>query len=207
MPVARLWPWQGHVTHPHPPANPTIELLQSRRSAPVRLLAEPAPTDAEIDQILTIAARVPDHARLVPWRFIVIGNAAGQKLGEVIADTYRADHPEVDAERLQLERGRLTRAPLVIAVVSRTRENPNAPEWEQILSAGAACMNLVTAANALGYSTNWHTEWYAYDRRVLDAVGLEPTERIAGFIHMGTSAEHPGERPRPALSEIVTRYA
>jgi nitroreductase len=153
-----------------------------------------------------IASRVPDHGKSVPWRFIVIEHTGATILGDTIAEMYTNDHPDADPERIATEHKRLTRAPLVIAVVSHTYEHPKATEWEQILSTGAACMNLVTAANAMGYATNWLTEWYAYDRRSLDKLGLGPTERIAGLIHIGTSTEPPADRPRPNLSEIVTRY-
>lgn len=187
--------------------NPTLDLLKTRRSVAPRLLTAPAPSGADLDTLLTIAARVPDHARVVPWRFIVIRGEGATQLGTVIADTYLADHPDADAERLALERTRVTRAPLVIAVVSNPKPHPKAPEWEQILSAGAVCMNLTVAANAMGYATNWLTEWFAFDRRVLDAMGLAATERIAGFIHIGTPVETPSDRERPALSDIVTEYA
>lgn len=182
-----------------------IELLQTRRSVAPRHLAPPGPNEGQLREILTIAARVPDHGRLVPWRFIVIGPEAGRRLGETIEQVYAADHPDAPAERLALERGRLTRAPLVIAVVSRARPHDKIPEFEQILSAGAACMALVLAANALGFSTNWITEWYAFDRRVLSALHLAEDENIAGFVHIGTATEPPSERVRPDLDEIVTR--
>lgn len=186
--------------------NPTIELQRTRRAVAPRLLAEPGPSEDELVTMLTIAARVPDHGRLAPWRFIVIDRDAAVRLGDVIARTYAADHPETDAERLTVERTRLTQAPLVIAVVSRAAPHEKIPEWEQILSAGMATMNLIIAANALGYATNLYTQWYAYDRRVLDALGLAPHERIAGFVHVGTAAERPADRARPMLGEIVTRY-
>jgi nitroreductase len=186
--------------------NPAIELLSTRRSVPPRLLTAPAPSEGEIETMLTIAARVPDHGRVVPWRFIVIGPEGGARLGNLIADTFAADHPDALPATIDVERARLLRAPLVIAVVSNTREHPKAPEWEQILSAGAAAMSLLIAANALGYAGNWHTEWYAYDRRILDELGLAEHERIAGFIHIGTASEQPADRPRPALAEVVVRY-
>ncbi len=184
--------------------NETIELLRTRRSVAVRLLKPPAPSRDEIETMLKIASRVPDHGGAIPWRFIVIDNEAGARLGRVIHDLYRADNAEAGEEQLAAELGRLTRAPLVIGVVSRTYEHPKAPEWEQILSAGAACMTLVIAANALGYATNWHTEWYAYDRRFLDVLGLAPSERIAGLIHIGSADERPADRRRPELADIVT---
>jgi nitroreductase len=97
-------------------------------------------------------------------------------------------------------------APLVVAVVSRAAPHVKIPEWEQVLSSGAAAMNLVTAAHALGFAANWITEWYAYDRRVLDALGLGANEKIAGFVHIGRAAKPPEDRPRPPLSEIVSRF-
>ncbi len=183
-----------------------IQLLSTRRSVAPRLLTQPAPSGAELDKLLTIASRVPDHGRLVPWRFIVIERQGAERIGEVIARTFAEDNPDADAERLAMERGRLLRAPLVVAVVSRARPHAKIPEREQLLSAGAACMSLVMAANAMGYSTNWLTEWYAYDRRVLAELGLGDDETIAGFIHVGTPVEASPERPRPDLSDIVTRY-
>ena len=96
-------------------------------------------------------------------------------------------------------------APLAVAVVSRAGPHVKIPEWEQVLSAGAAAMNLVVAANASGFSTAWLTEWYAYDRRILDALGpSRPSEKMAGFVHIGTAREVPADRPRPDLAEIVT---
>jgi len=186
--------------------NPTIDLLLRRRSVPPRLLAAPAPTRAEIRTLLTIASRVPDHGRAVPWRFLVIEAEGGARLGDMITETFRSDHPDATPEALQFERGRLLRAPLVIAVISSTHEHPKAPEWEQILSAGAAAMSLVVAANAMGYGANWHTEWYAYDRRIMNVLGLRESERVAGFVHIGTAAERPDDRPRPALDDVVLRY-
>jgi len=111
-----------------------------------------------------------------------------------------------EATSRERERERLTRAPLVIAVVSRAAPHVKIPEWEQVLSAGAAAMSLVLAANALGYGANWITEWYAYDRAVLDALGLKPHERIAGFVHIGRPPQPTEDRPRPPLNEIATRF-
>jgi nitroreductase len=186
--------------------NETIALLQTRRSVPPAGLAGPAPTEEELRTILTIAARVPDHGKLVPWRFIVFEGEARHEAGELIARIFAADNPEADEQRIAVERKRLAHAPLVIAVVSRAAPHVKIPEWEQVLSAGAACLNLVIAANALGFATSWITEWYAYDRRVLDGLGLAPHERIAGFVHIGRAAARPEDRVRPRLDEIVTRY-
>jgi nitroreductase len=186
--------------------NATLDLLRTRRSVPPPMLSGPGPTPEDLDAILTVASRVPDHGKLAPWRFIVIEGEGAARIGEVIANTYATDHPEADEARLAAERGRLSHAPLVVAVVSRAGPHVKIPDWEQVLSAGAAAMNLVVAANALGYRTAWLTEWISYDRRILDALGLAPEERLAGFVHIGRAEQVPSDRPRPELSAIVTRF-
>ncbi len=184
--------------------NETLALLAARRSVPPHLLAEPAPEGAELDTLLTLGSRIPDHGKLAPWRFIVIRGEARRRIGEAIAAAFRADEPGADDKRIQIERDRLARAPLVIAVVSKAAPHVKIPVWEQVLSAGASLMTMTIAANAMGYGTAWLTEWFAYDRRVLDALGLAPEERIAGFLHVGTPAERQPDRPRPPLADIVT---
>jgi len=184
-----------------------LNLLKTRRSLkPVELLA-PGPTPAEIETLLTVASRVPDHGKLTPWRFIVFEDEARVQAGLPIAAAFLAKYPDAKPEQIDYERNRLTRAPLVIAVVSRAGPHVKIPEWEQVLSAGAAAMSLVLAAHALGYGANWITEWYAYDRHVLAAFGLAEQEKIAGFVHIGTPVHPPEDRPRPPLSEIATRFA
>src|SRR5437870_5318737 len=183
-----------------------LELLQTRRSLKPIELVGPGPSAAEIETLLTIASRVPDHGKLAPWRFIVFEGEARLTAGRAIEAAFRAKYPDAKPDQVDYERKRLARAPLVIAVVSRAGPHVKIPEWEQVLSAGAAAMNLVTAAHALGYGANWITEWYAYDRAVLDALGLEPHERIAGFIHIGRPPGPPEDRPRPPLVEIATRF-
>src|SRR5262245_51284002 len=182
-----------------------LDLLTTRRSVKPVELAGPAPSAADLATILTVASRVPDHGKLVPWRFIVFDGPARLAAGEKIAAVFAADHPEAKAEHIEMERSRLARAALVIAVVSRAGPHVKIPEWEQVLSAGAAAMNVVHAAHALGFAANWMTEWYAYDRRVLDALGLGPTERIVGFVHIGRPAQPATDRPRPPPADIVTR--
>ncbi|MDB5559769.1 MAG: nitroreductase [Enterovirga sp.] len=165
----------------------------------------PGPDAAELEAILKVASRVPDHGKLAPWRFLVIEGEARERIGATIAAAFRADEPEAAPDRVETERRRLARAPLVVAVVSTARPHVKIPEWEQVLSAGAVCMNLVVAANLLGFATSWLTEWYAFDRRVLEALGLSAEEELAGFIHIGRAAEVPPDRPRPDLAHIVTR--
>ncbi|WP_457103899.1 nitroreductase family protein [Methylobacterium sp. P5_C11] len=182
----------------------TLDLLKTRRSVPPVLLDEPGPDRAQLETLLTVASRVPDHGKLAPWRFIVIAGEARVRVGALIAAAFAADNPDASPERLAQEQARLTHAPVVIAVVSRAGPHVKIPEWEQVLSAGAAAMNLVVAANAAGFATSWLTEWFAYDRRILDALGLAPAEKLAGFVHIGRAREVPSDRPRPALDAIVT---
>jgi nitroreductase len=187
--------------------NPIIAFLSARRSVKPDRLVAPGPSPAELDTILTIASRVPDHKKLAPWRFIVLEGDARARLGEVVAEACIAAEQEPPSPvRLETERTRLMRAPLVIAVVSRVTPHRSAPEWEQVLSAGAACLNLCLAANALGYGTSWITEWIAYNAAVGVALHLADNERIAGFIYIGTPTERSDERERPALAEIVSRW-
>jgi nitroreductase len=182
-----------------------LDLLKSRRSVKPVELSGPGLTAGEVDTLLTIASRVPDHGKLVPWRFIVFDGDARLAAGEAIAKAFRGRYPDAAPDQVEHERKRLARAPLVIAVVSRAAPHVKIPEWEQVLSAGAAAMSLVFAAHALGFAANWITEWYAYDRTVLDALGLAPHEKIAGFVHIGRAATAE-DRPRPPLATIVTRY-
>jgi nitroreductase len=184
-----------------------IELLRTRKSLKPAELIGPGPSPAEIDTLITIASRVPDHGKLRPWRFIVFEGEGRLKAGAAIEAAFLAKYAEAKPEQVEYERKRLARAPLVIAVVSRAAVHFKIPEWEQVLSAGAAAMSLVLAAHALGYAANWITEWYAYDRGVLAALGVKENERVAGFIHIGTPAHSPEDRPRPSLDEIATRYA
>ena len=183
-----------------------IDLLATRRSVKPFELSGPGPTAAEITKLLTIASRVPDHGKLTPWRFIVFEGDARLKAGEAIAAAFRVRRPDATPDQIEAEGRRLARAPLVIAVVSRAGAHVKIPEWEQVLSAGAAATSLVLAAHALGYAASWLTEWYAYDRTVLDALGVKPEERIAGFVHIGRAARVPDDRPRPPLETIVTRF-
>ena len=184
-----------------------IDLLKTRRSVKPIELTGPGPAAGELDTLLTVASRVPDHGKLTPWRFIVFEGEARHAAGETIASVFKAGNPQASEDQIAFERNRLARAPLVIAVVSRAGPHVKIPEWEQVLSAGAAAMSLVLAAHAMGYAANWITEWYAYDRGVLAALGLADNERIAGFVHIGRPVQPPEDRPRPPLSEIATRFA
>jgi nitroreductase len=183
-----------------------IDLLKTRRSVKPREMTLPGPSPAELETILTIGARVPDHGKLAPWRFIVFEGDARARAGEIIARVFAQKNPNAAATEIDLEKRRLTDAPLVIAVVSFTRPHPKVPAWEQELSAGASAMNIVTAATALGYGACWLTGWFAFDRDVLAGLGLKADEKLAGFVHIGTHSRPSEDRPRPALSDIVTRF-
>src|SRR6476646_1042108 len=176
-----------------------IELLKTRRSMKPREMTAPGPSPAELETILTIGARVPDHGKLTPWRFMVFEGCARVRAGEVIAKVFGRKNPQATAADIEVEKRRLTDAPLVIGVVSFTKPHPKVPPWEQELSAGASAMNMVTAAAALGYGACWLTGWFAFDRDVLDVLGLKADEKLAGFIHIGTPSKPSEDRPRPAL--------
>lgn len=183
-----------------------IDFLSRRRSVKPDKLVSPAPSDAELQQILQIAARVPDHKKLVPWRFVVFQGDARAQFGEIIAAVCAEDAQQTpSAQRLETEKNRLTRAPLVVAVIAVLKDARVVPEWEQTLSAGAAAFNLCLAANALGYGTSWLTEWIAFDDKIAAALGLGHNERVVGFVHIGTPEDAPQERARPELSDVV-RY-
>jgi nitroreductase len=183
-----------------------IELLKTRRSVKPREMTSPGPSPADLETILTIGARVPDHGKLAPWRFIVFEGDARHRAGDVIAKVFARKNPNATPAEIDVEKRRLTDAPLVIGVVSLTKPHPKVPPWEQELSAGASAMNIVTAATALGYGACWLTGWFAFDRDVLEGLGLKADEKLAGLIHIGTVSKPNEDRPRPALSDLVTRF-
>jgi nitroreductase len=188
------------------PMNDTIALLERRRSVPLLLMAGPGPGREELTTILTIASRVPDHGKLAPWRFVVFEGGARERAGRIALKVRLADMPELDEAARAEESRRFARAPVVVAVVSRAAPHVKIPEWEQVLSAGAVCMNMIVAARALGFSATWHTEWMAYDARFRAAIGLAEHERVAGFIYIGTATTTIEDRPRPPLEETVTTF-
>lgn len=181
-----------------------IDYLSTRRSIPAFQMSAPGPSKGEVEEMLTLASRVPDHGKLAPWRFIVYRGEERRRISEELAKIAIGDKPELSEEMVKVENTRLTRAPVVVAVVSRAAPHFKIPEWEQVMSAGAVCLNLVMAANAHGFASNWLTEWYAFDSRAYPIRGVKEGEKVAGFIHIGTPTVPPTERPRPELSEIVT---
>ena len=183
-----------------------LDLLLSRRSGSAKAMKGPGPTDEQIRTLVTAAARVPDHGKLAPWRFLILKGDARNALGNVASKALNATEPDAGEERLAIERRRFLRAPVIVTVVSRVREAIPIPEWEQILSAGAACQTLCIAAHAMGYVANWITEWPAYHPLVREALGLHAGERIAGFIYLGHPVEPLVDRPRPRFEDIASEW-
>ena len=181
-----------------------IAYLKTRRSMPAFQMKEPGPSRGEIEEILTLASRVPDHGKLAPWRFIVISGDERQRMSLALSRIARAEKPDLGEEMIKVEETRFTRAPVVVAVVSKAGPHVKIPEWEQLMSAGAVCLNMVISANALGYVSNWLTEWMAYNEKAYEIIGLAPGEKIAGFVHIGSTDFPVTDRPRPDLAEIVT---
>ncbi|MEO1039228.1 MAG: nitroreductase [Pseudomonadota bacterium] len=176
----------------------TLSLLARRRSTLAKNMTGPGPNGEQLETLLKIGARTPDHGKLFPWRFVIFEGEARGQFGEILEKRLREKEPDGPPERYKLERNRFLRAPVVVAVISDVTENHKIPEWEQVLSAGAVCQTLLVAASAMGFAAQWLTEWYAYDREIKRALGLHPGERVAGFIYVGSAAQNPVERARKA---------
>ena len=187
-------------------AQAALDLLARRKSAKPLTMTGPGPSAAELDRLLTLASRVPDHGKLAPWRFIVFEGDARARAGEIFAQAFAARHSGASAEQLDLERKRFQHAPLVIAVVSHVRPHPKIPEFEQLLSAGNVAFNIVNGAYALGFAAQWVTRWYAYDETAARMLGAEEGERFVGFVHIGTPTATIEDRPRPALEDVVSSW-
>ncbi len=199
-------PTFGEELEPQHPSTDTLALLMRRRSTVANNMGEPGPTPDQIDDLLRITTRVPDHGKLAPWRFIIFEHDARASFGKVLRKCFAAANPDASSDILDFEEKRFTRAPLVIAVISRVREKYKIPEWEQQLSVGAVCQNLLIGASAMGFAAQWITEWYAFDQNVKDTLSLKSGERVAGFIYIGTATEAPRERVRPDTPALVRRW-
>jgi len=186
-----------------------LEHLATRRSVNARTMVAPGPTAEQIERLVALATRVPDHGKLAPWHVQVVTGAAQVELGDVIAAAFRADHPDAEPAQVDLEAGRPARSPVLLIVSTRTVEGGRIPVIEQLMSAGALCMNLVHAACGLGYVAQWVTEWPAYDSRVTAALGVPLGDQVVGWIHVGSApASHVvTERPRPALADVMSYWA
>ena len=181
-----------------------LSFLARRRSASAALLEAPGPDASQTELLLRLAARVPDHGKLFPWRFIVLQGSGKAAFVDALFDVARA---RPDREMATTKLGKVAPAPLGVVVVSRVAPGHKIPDWEQELSSGAVCMNLLTAGQALGFGANWITDWYSYDPDAVALLGLAPGERVAGFVFVGTATAAPLERVRPNIWALTTVWA
>lgn len=189
------------------PAIPALrDYLKTRRSVGIGFLKDPGPTSAELEEILEIGTRVPDHGKFVPWRLIVIEGEARAKAGEKLAAIQKARNPMLDEASLDVERRQFLPAPVTIGVLLSPKPNPKAPEMEQLLSAGNVCFNLSHAAFALGFAASWTNRWYGFDTEAQQMLGARGGERFVGFIHIGTPTTVIEDRERPDLAKVVSRW-
>lgn len=184
-----------------PDAPEVLEFLSRRRSSSALTLGGPGPSWGEIETLIRLATRVPDHGKLSPWRFVVLAGEAKA----AFADRLEALARSRSDERAIAKLGKLRTPPSCIAVISHPRET-DIREWEQVLSAGAVCTTLLYAATAMGYGANWITDWYAYDAEACEVLGLTGAERVAGFILIGEPGEPPRERERPQPGGLTTTW-
>lgn len=187
-----------------PTPNPqALEFLLTRRSRPAKTLAEPVPDRATLETLLTAAARTPDHGKLEPWRFVILGKGAMPRLAD--AAQARGIALGLDDEQIAKGRGQFDQGHLAVAVIEVQKPSPKIPLLEQTYSAGAVCLALVNAALAAGWGANWLSGWPSHDREFMQsALGLADHERIAGLIHIGTETSVPPERPRPDIAALST---
>ena len=187
---------------PIKPSVETLALLADRRSSSAQTLAAPGPTQAQLEDILRIAARAPDHGKLNPWRFIVLQGAAKAAF---VARIRPLAANQRGPDKAVAVLAKLSVPPMTVAVIFSPKGEAK-PVWEQELSAGAVCTLMLVAAEAMGFGANWITDWYSYDPEALAILGLAPGEKVAGFIHLGTASEAPLERVRPDLGSLVSRW-
>jgi nitroreductase len=190
----------------NPPCPEALDMLLRRRSVTAKIMGLPGPTESQLSQIIQAGARVPDHGKLAPWRFLIFEGADRATFGNVLAAAFQKQEPDADAERVEFERRRFSRAPTIVSVISKPDKSSHIPEWEQILSSAAVCQNMLIAATAAGLGAQWLTEWYAYDDDVRAALNLQEVERVTGFIYLGSATETLTERARPDLDQLVERW-
>ena len=182
-----------------------LAFLKSRKSASAKAMTGPGPSKAQMDEILEIAVRVPDHGKLAPWRFILIEGEGRARLGQGFADIWAKNNPTHGVESLDFQRGLFMRAPVILVVVSTSAVHGKIPVWEQQMSSAAVCYNAVLAATALGFDAQWQSDWVAYDEGAKAVMGVAPHEKVSGIIYIGTSTVPLEDRPRPDASNLLTR--
>ncbi len=183
-----------------------LAFLKSRKSASAKAMSGPGPSAGQIEEIIGIATRVPDHGKLAPWRFVLFEDDARVKVGEAFAKRWAALNPTHGADSLAFQAGLFLRAPVVLAVVSSAAPHVKIPIWEQQMSAGAVCYNVVLAALALGFDAQWQTDWVAYDSETKRVMGVSEAENIAGLVYVGTTSVPLEDRPRPDAKLLLTRW-
>ena len=182
-----------------------LTFLKSRKSASAKAMTGPGPSKAQMDEILEIAVRVPDHGKLAPWRFILIEGEGRATIGEGFAQVWAKNNPSHGAESLDFQRGLFMRAPVILVVVSTAAVHGKIPVLEQQMSSAAVCYNAVLAATALGFDAQWQSDWVAYDEAAKPVMAVGPHEKISGIIYIGTSSVPLEDRPRPDVSTLLTR--
>ncbi|MFN3537711.1 MAG: nitroreductase [Brevundimonas sp.] len=180
------------------PSEAYLKRLSNRRSTPAQTIGAPGPGEDQIARIISVAARTPDHGKLAPWRFVILGGAAKARIAAEL-------EPMAPDPKSVAVLAKLRASPVCVMVVATPVQGHKIPTWEQELSAGAVCMNLLHAADALGFGANWITDWYGYEPAATALFGVQSGERIAGFIHLGTPVAPPLERDRPDLSALISR--
>jgi nitroreductase len=183
-----------------------LSLLRTRRSAKPRELGEPGPDEAQLRQIIEIAGRTPDHGKLTPWRFVHVASDGRDAFADLLERAYREANAEPGRLEIEAVHRFARQAPELLVALFSPVAGAKIPVWEQELSCGAACMNLLHAAHALGFSAGLVTGWAAYSDPVRRGLGGGEQERIAGFIFIGTPAGEPEERMRPAVDDILTEW-
>lgn len=184
-----------------------IDHLLTRRSVGIGFLAEPGPNSQELEQLLRIGTRVPDHGKITPWRMVIIDGDNRRQAGEKLAEIIQRRTPGLDEASLEIERNRFLPAPLTIGVLSSPQDHPKVPPLEQLLSAGNVAFNLVHGAHALGFAASWVTRWFAFDREAAQMLGARDGEQFVGFVHIGTPTAAMEDRPRPEIDAVVTRWS
>lgn len=183
-----------------------LDYLKTRRSVGIGFLKDPGPTPAELEEIVRIGTRVPDHGKRAPWRLVVIEGEARARVGQKLAEIAKANNPALDEASLDIERRQLLPAPVTIGVIFQHKPLAKAPEMEQLLSAGSVCFNLMHAAFAMGYAASWVTRWFAFDTAAQQMLGAKGGERFVGFIHIGTPTAVIEDRDRPDVGKLVTHW-
>ncbi len=192
--------------YPDRPLSEAFERISSRRSVKAMDLQEPGPDTEALNSILDSALRVPDHGKLGPWRLVFFQHEDRADFGHLLAARWQVLNPDANEAQIRFEQNRFMRAPTVIAVISERKAGHKIPEWEQILSAGAVCQNLLVAASLAGFAAQWLTEWYTYDEYIQSLFKIGDHEDIAGFVYLGSANKKPDERARPDNQTRIQRW-